>query len=63
MKRLECRFASNTGSTAISKSQSPTTFAKRQREHNKKAKASDKLARRQDRKALASASREARRST
>jgi len=41
------------GALAIAKSKSPTTFAKRQREQNKKRKANDKLARRIDRKAQA----------
>ena len=41
------------GAQAIAKSKSPTTFAKRQREQNKKRKANDKLARRIDRKAQA----------
>ena len=40
-------------SLAIAKSKSPTTFAKRQREQNKKRKANDKLNRRIDRKAQA----------
>jgi len=49
--------ATENGSNAIAKNQSPTTFAKRQREFNKKAKANDKLAKRADRKALSDASR------
>jgi|SRR4051812_1650813 hypothetical protein len=53
------RFATVTenGSKAIAKNQSPTTFAKRQREFNKKAKANDKLAKRAVRKALSDSSR------
>ena len=44
---------SKLGVPAIAKSKSPTTFAKRQREQNKKRKANDKLNRRIDRKAQA----------